>query len=116
MEFVDIKGKVVSSESAGAVPSAPALTDIGRRATGRYDGAGDDKADQVIALARPANPDGDVRQWLDAHNAALLGIVRGRYSAGDISRFTTAERSTCSANVYCIMAFRQQAIALIVGG
>jgi hypothetical protein len=114
MEFLDVNGKAVATAAA---PSAPNLGDVGQRATGQYrdSAAGDEAADQVITLARPANPGGDARKWLDAHNAALLGIVRSRYSANDVTRFASAERSKCNGNIYCIMAFRQQAIVLIVG-
>lgn len=124
MRFLDVNGRVISSAAPAAPnPSSrtPKLSSITGRATGQYAGAaagpGDYKADQdVQPLRRPGNPGGDARRWLETHNAALLGIVHSRYSTNDVRRFRSAEQSKCRGNVYCAMAYRQQAISLIVGG
>jgi hypothetical protein len=82
---------------------------------GRPDDLDEGKTDSVALLQLPPNPRAaDVRNWLSAHNSALLASIRGRFSTADVNAFRRVERDACSGNLYCEMAFRQEAIALLL--
>ncbi len=95
---------------------AASFAQIKGKVTGKYRGGGGDKADNLQELAPPRTTmAADLRNWLNALNGGLLGIVRSRFGEADMRQFTDAERNQCAGGIYCQLAFRQQAIAVLSG-
>ena len=114
------KATLGAKGDAATVPCPPAaapsatFADVQPRATGAY--RIDQKDDSVQTLQLPGNPSqDDVRKWLGALDDALLTSIRARFSPSDMSQFMSAEQGKCSGNIFCQMAFRQQAIAVLMG-
>lgn len=115
LTFFDLKGRPIQARAQNSERPRANFSDIRPRVNGRYqDSGGGDKADSVQQLRTPVNPSGDVRSWLNAHNSGLLRIIQSRFDDQNMSSFATAERQRCSGNVYCELAYRQQAISILV--
>lgn len=108
----------VADNTAVLAQPRPTVGEVLKGATGRYPApAGGAKEDNVQFLRPPLNPTAsDVRDWVNAHNAALLRGIRGRFGEAEIQQFLAAERKRCADGVYCQMTFRQQAIAVLLDG
>jgi len=108
------KGEAATVPCPPATAASATFADVQPRATGTY--RIDQKDDSVQALQLPGNPSqDDVRKWLGALDDALLSSIRARFSPSDMAQFASAEQSKCSGNIFCQMAFRQQAIAVLMG-
>lgn len=91
------------------------LSEIKGRLNGTYQVQG--KLDSTTALAFPNPPfhNSTLDQWLNAHNAALLDTLNTRLTQGERGDFQNLEQRACSAHgVYCTIAYRQQAIRLLL--
>jgi hypothetical protein len=120
IELKDHSGNIVQNpirrpSQQGAGGATMTFADVRRGLTGTY--ARNSKEESIQGLRPPGNPTaGNVRAFLEAHKLALLGSIQRRFTEADVRKFLDAENSSCASNVYCEMAFRQQAIDLLITG
>jgi len=113
------RGNSSREAGQGAGPAASFAQVRGKlRGTLRRGGTRD-QGDQADALQELAPPRGNLAQdlnvWLSTLNGSLQQIVRARFNSADMGLFTQAERAECRGSLYCQLAFRQNAIAIISG-
>jgi len=109
-------------DAIGVVTSAPQRSDAvsGQSLTGYAPaaGGGDDKADSapsVLFPGRNSNVNG-LRQWLGDLALRLEQTIKSLAGSDQVyRRYADAERSYCNDDLYCQVAYREDAIAYAVG-
>jgi hypothetical protein len=119
LTFYDSNGRAIQARAPGSERAPANFAQIRSRINGQYQdreqsASPGPTADQVSHLQVPVNPSGNVKSWLDAHNLGLRQIIESRFDEQNMRTFTAAEHQQCSANTYCELAFRQQAISILV--
>ena len=110
--YIDAIGAVTRSRGSGG----QSVGDVTKYQPGA--GGGDEKDDSAPSLRFPARNtnSGGLGDWLRGHNRRLEDTVRmlaGSDSA--FARYESGERAHCGNNVYCQIAYREDAIAFAVG-